>query len=95
MSEGYQSLKFQQFGEKGNLRQPKAHFVEKCKNARTRGNLLFKQFVRTLKGNALFYWYVDLKLETVDSWEEIKKKLWNHFYSTKQIVNMMELTNTK
>ncbi|KAG5225543.1 DNA-binding protein [Salix suchowensis] len=36
----------------GNPRQHIAHFVETCNNAGTNGDLMVKQFVRSLKGNA-------------------------------------------
>uniref|UniRef100_A0A6N2M0I5 Ty3-gypsy retrotransposon protein n=1 Tax=Salix viminalis TaxID=40686 RepID=A0A6N2M0I5_SALVM len=49
----YQPPKFQQFDGKGNPRQHIAHFVETCNNAGTNGDLMVKQFVRSLKGNAL------------------------------------------
>ncbi|KAK4394542.1 hypothetical protein Sango_1608500 [Sesamum angolense] len=52
---GYQPPKFQQFDGKGNPKQHVAHFVETCNNARTYGDHLVKQFVRSLKGNA-FDW---------------------------------------
>ena len=50
MSAGYQSPKFQQFDGKGNLKQHVAHFIETCENVETRGDLLVKEFIRTLKG---------------------------------------------
>ncbi|KAH7845349.1 hypothetical protein Vadar_000946 [Vaccinium darrowii] len=62
MPVGYQPPKFQQFDGKGNPKQHIAHFVETCKNAGTEGDLLVKQFVRSLKGNA-FEWYTDLEPE--------------------------------
>ncbi|KAA0064216.1 retrotransposon gag protein [Cucumis melo var. makuwa] len=52
MPNGYQPSKFQQFDGKGNPKQHVAHFIETCETAGTRGDLLVKQFVRTLKGNA-------------------------------------------
>ncbi|KAK4706254.1 hypothetical protein R3W88_034199 [Solanum pinnatisectum] len=66
MSTNYQPSKLQQFNGKGNLRQYIAHFVETCSNARTYDDLLVKQFVRLLKGNA-FDWYIDLRNESIDS----------------------------
>ncbi|KAL0396149.1 UNVERIFIED_CONTAM: hypothetical protein Scaly_0063300 [Sesamum calycinum] len=62
MSVGYQPPKFQQFDVKGNPKQHVAHFIETCNNARTYGDHLVKQFVRSLKGNA-FNWYTDLEVE--------------------------------
>ena len=56
MPVGYQPPKFR----KGNPKQHVAQFVETCENAGTRGDLLVKQFVRTIKGNA-FDWYIDLE----------------------------------
>jgi len=52
MPAGYQPLKFQQFNGKGNPKQHIAHFIETCNNAGTDRDLLKKQFVRTLWGNA-------------------------------------------
>ncbi|KAA0032650.1 retrotransposon gag protein [Cucumis melo var. makuwa] len=52
MPNGYQPPKFQQFDGKGNLKQHVAHFIETCETSGTRGDLLVKQLVRTLKGNA-------------------------------------------
>ncbi|KAA0032587.1 ty3-gypsy retrotransposon protein [Cucumis melo var. makuwa] len=48
----YQPPKFQQFDGKGNPKQHIAHFVETRENARSRGDQLVRQFVRSLKGNA-------------------------------------------
>ncbi|KAA0033116.1 retrotransposon gag protein [Cucumis melo var. makuwa] len=79
---GYQPSKFQQFDGKGNPKQHVAHFVETCKNARSRGDQLVKQFIRNLKGNA-FKWYTDLESKVIDSWEQLEKEFLNRFYSTK------------
>ncbi|KAA0042867.1 ty3-gypsy retrotransposon protein [Cucumis melo var. makuwa] len=54
----------------------------------------FGQFVRSLKGNA-FEWYTDLEPEVIDSWEQLEIEFLNRFYSTRRVVSMMELTNTK
>ncbi|KAL0440162.1 UNVERIFIED_CONTAM: hypothetical protein Slati_2499200, partial [Sesamum latifolium] len=48
----YQPLELRQFNGKGNPRQYIAHFIETCISAGTDGDLLAKQFVRSLKGNA-------------------------------------------
>ena len=67
----YQPPKFQQFDGKGNPRQHIAPFVETYNNAGTDGDLLVKQFVRSLKGNA-FDWYIDMKPGSIDSWEQLE-----------------------
>ncbi|KAK3027882.1 hypothetical protein RJ639_041516 [Escallonia herrerae] len=90
----YQPPKFQQFDGKGNLRQHVAHFIETYNDAGTEGDLLVKQFVRSLKGNT-FNWYMDLEPKSIDCWEEMERAFQNHFYSTRRSVSMMELTNTK
>ncbi|XP_012847343.1 PREDICTED: uncharacterized protein LOC105967287 [Erythranthe guttata] len=94
MPAGYQPPKLQQFDGKGNPKQHIAHFIETCNNAGTNGDLLVKQFVRSLKGNA-FDWYVDLEPESINSWEEMEHEFLNRFYSTRRIVSMIELTNAK
>ncbi|KAH7861464.1 hypothetical protein Vadar_026563 [Vaccinium darrowii] len=94
MPVGYQPPKFQQFAGKGNPKQHIAHFVETCNNAATEGDLLIKQFVHSLKGNA-FEWYTDLEPELINSWEQMERKFLNRFYSTRRTVSMTELTNTK
>ncbi|KAA0034813.1 ty3-gypsy retrotransposon protein [Cucumis melo var. makuwa] len=94
MPHGYQLPKFQQFDGKGNPKQHVAHFIETCETAGTRGDLLVKQFVRTLKGNA-FDWYTDLEPKSIDSWEQLERDFLNRFYSTRCIVSMIELTATK
>ena len=94
MPHGYQPPKFQQFDGKGNPKQHVAHFIETCNNAGTDGDLMVKQFVRTLKGIA-FDWYTDLEPESIDSWEQMGQEFLNRFYSTQRIVSMTELTNTK
>ena len=91
---GYQPPKFQQFDGKGNPKQHIAHFIETCNNADTDEDLLTKQFVRTLRGNA-FDWYTDLEPESIDNWEQMEREFLNRFYSTQRIVSMLELTNTK
>ena len=60
---GYQSPKFQQFDEKGNLKQHISHFVETCKNVGLKDQLV-GQFVGSLKGN-VFEWYIELELESI------------------------------
>ncbi|XP_051132648.1 uncharacterized protein LOC127252498 [Andrographis paniculata] len=67
--------------------------METCNNARTYGDLLVKQFIRSLKGNA-FDWYIDLEAGSIDSWEQLEYEFLNLFYSTKRTVSMTELTNT-
>ncbi|KAA0045656.1 ty3-gypsy retrotransposon protein [Cucumis melo var. makuwa] len=47
-------------------------------------NLLVKQFVRTFKGNT-FDWYIDLKPESIDSWEQLERNFLNRFYNTRCI----------
>jgi hypothetical protein len=94
MLPGYQLPKFQQFDGKGNPKQHVAHFVETCNNAGADGDLLTKQFVRSLRGNA-FDCYIDLEPESIDNWEQMEREFLNCFYSTHRIVSMMELTNTK
>ncbi|KAF9661841.1 hypothetical protein SADUNF_Sadunf19G0110700 [Salix dunnii] len=88
----YQPPKFQQFDGKGNHRQHIAHFVETCNNAGTNGDLMVKQFVRSLKGNA-FDWYTDLESCSIDTWEQLEREFLNRFYSTRRVVSMIELTN--
>ncbi|KAL0286528.1 UNVERIFIED_CONTAM: hypothetical protein Scaly_2790800 [Sesamum calycinum] len=59
MPVGYQTPKFQQFDGKGNPKQHVAHFVETCNNAGTYGDHLVKQFVRSLKGDAFDWGWLD------------------------------------
>ncbi|KAG8390921.1 hypothetical protein BUALT_Bualt01G0133900 [Buddleja alternifolia] len=94
MPMGYQPPKLQQFDGKGNPKQHVAHFMETCNNAGTDGDLLVKQFVRSLKGNA-FDWYVNLEPESIDSWDQMEREFLNHFYSTHRTVSMIEFTNAK
>ena len=94
MSVGYQPPKFQSFDEKGNPKQHVAYFIETCNNVSTDGDLLVKQFVHSLQTN-VFDWYVDLAFECIDSWDQIEREFLNRFYSTRRIVSMMELTNTR
>ena len=90
----YQPLKFQQFDGKKNPRQHIAQFVETCNNADTYDDLIVKQFVRSLKGNA-FDWYTDIELGTIDSWEQLEREFLNRFYSTHRVVSMIELTSSR
>ena len=94
MPASYQPPKFQQFNGKGNLKQHIAHFIEICNNSGTDGDLLTKQFVRTLRGNA-FDWYTNLEPESIDSWEQMEREFLNRFYNTRCTVSMLKLTNTK
>ncbi|KAA0051508.1 ty3-gypsy retrotransposon protein [Cucumis melo var. makuwa] len=80
----YQPPKFQQFDGKGNAKQHIAHFVETCENAGSKEDKLFRQFVRSLKGNA-FEWYIDLESEVIDSWEQLEKEFLNRFYSIRPV----------
>ena len=94
MPTNYQPPKLQHFDGKGKPRQHIAHFVETCSNAGTHGDLLVKQFVRSLKGNA-FDWYIDLEHESIDSWEQLEKEFLSRFYRTRLAVSMIKLTGTK
>ena len=94
MPNGYQPPKFLQFDGKGNPKQHIAQFIETCENAGTQGNLLVKKFVRSLKGNA-FDCYTDLEPKSINSWEQLDREILDRFYSTRRMVSMMELTNTK
>ncbi|OMO59013.1 Retrotransposon gag protein [Corchorus capsularis] len=94
MPGNYQPPKFQQFDGKGNPRQHVAHFIETCNNAGTYDDLLVKQFVRSLKGNA-FDWYTGLDSESIDSWDQLEREFLNRFFSTRRTVSMAELTNTR
>ena len=71
MPQNYQPPKFQQFEGKGNPRQHVTHFVETCNNDGTYGDLMVKQFVRSLKVNA-FDWFTDLALDSIDSWNQME-----------------------
>mgnify|MGYP004683078557 CR=1 FL=1 len=94
MPAGYQPPKFQQFDGKGNPKKHIAHFVETCNNAGTYDDLLVKQFVRSLKGNA-FEWFNDLEAGSINSWDQLEQEFLNRFYSTKRTVSMIELTNAR
>ncbi|XP_009777919.2 uncharacterized protein [Nicotiana sylvestris] len=94
MPTNYQPPKLHQFDGKRNPRQHIGHFVKICSNAGMHGDLLVKQFVRSLKGNA-FDWYIDLDPESIDSWDQLEKEFLNRFYSNRRTVSMIELTGTK
>ncbi|XP_070041500.1 uncharacterized protein [Nicotiana tomentosiformis] len=94
MPTNYQPPMLHQFDGKGNPRKHIAHLVETCSNAGMHGDLLVKQFIRSLKGNA-FDWYINLEPESIDSWEQLEKEFLNRFYSTPRTVSMIELTGTK
>jgi len=68
--------------------------VETCNNAGTNGDLMVKQFVHSLKGNA-FDWYTDLESGLIDTWEQLEREFLNRFYSTRRVVSMIELTNAR
>ena len=73
MPNGYKLPKFLQFDGKANPKQHIAHFVETCENAGTQRDLLMKQFVRSLKGNA-FDWYTDLETKSINTWEQLQRE---------------------
>ena len=81
MPVSYQPSKFQSFDGKGNPKQHIAYFIETCNNAGTNGDLLVKQFICSLQGNA-FDWYIDLTLKCIDSWDQMERTFLNRFYST-------------
>ena len=91
---GYQPPKFHQFDGQGDPRQHVAHFVETCDSAGTHGDLLVKQFVRSLKGKA-FDWYVSLAPESINSWRQLEREFLNRFFSTRRVVGIAELANTR
>ena len=59
-----------------------AHFVGTCNNAGTNGDLLVKQFIHSLQGNA-FDWYIDLAPECINSWDQMEREFLNGFYRTR------------
>ncbi|KAL6332976.1 hypothetical protein AAG906_019991 [Vitis piasezkii] len=67
MPMGYQPPKFQSFDGKENPKQHATHFVETCNNASTDGDLLVKQFVYSLRGNA-FDWCIDLAPKCINNY---------------------------
>ncbi|KAG9453530.1 hypothetical protein H6P81_006434 [Aristolochia fimbriata] len=71
-----------------------AHFIETCNNAGTDGDLLVKQFGRSLNGNA-FDWYIELPQESIDSWEQLEHEFLSLFYSTRSTVTLVEVANLK
>ena len=81
MSMSYQLPKFQSFDMKGNPKQHVVHLIETCNNAGTNGDLLVKQFIRSLQGNA-FDWYIDLAPEYINSWDQMEREFLNRFFST-------------
>ncbi|KAL0462206.1 UNVERIFIED_CONTAM: hypothetical protein Slati_0108200 [Sesamum latifolium] len=92
MPEKYQPPKFQQFNGHGDPRQHIAHFVETCNNAGTDEDLLVKEFVLSLKDVA-FDWYINLEANSIDSWDDLRNKFFNRFYSARRTVSMIELAN--
>ena len=68
--------------------------METCNNTGTYEDLMVKQFVCSLKGNA-FDWYTDLAPGSIDSWNQMERKFLNRFYSTRCTVSMIEFTNSK
>ena len=68
--------------------------METCNNAGTYGDHIVKQFVRSLKGNA-FYWYTNLEPNSIYSWEQLDHEFLNRFYSTRRTVSMIDITNTR
>ncbi|GKU96286.1 hypothetical protein SLEP1_g9534 [Rubroshorea leprosula] len=94
LPDGYQPPKFQKFNGKGNPRQHVTHFVETCNNASTYGDLMVKQFVRSLE-DAAFEWYTDFPAGSVDSWDQLEREFLTRFYSTKRTISLPELANTK
>ncbi|GAA0187041.1 hypothetical protein LIER_34329 [Lithospermum erythrorhizon] len=91
---GYQPPKFQQFDGVENPKQHIAHFIETCNNAGTTGDLMVKQFVRSLKGNA-FEWYTELESDSIDSWPQLENEFLTRFFSTRRTANMIALTGTR
>ncbi|KAL0430983.1 UNVERIFIED_CONTAM: hypothetical protein Sradi_0724300 [Sesamum radiatum] len=94
MPMSYQPSKFQQFHRKSNPNQQVAHFVQMCNNAGIYGDHLIKQFVRSLKRNA-FYWYTDLEAGSINRREQLEQEFHNRFYNTRRAVLMVELTNSR
>ena len=91
MYKGYQPPKLQQFDGKGNSKQHIVHFIKTCNADGLYGDNIVKEFVRSLRENA-FDWYTDLEPNSIDSRERLEQEFLNHFYSTRRVVNMMELT---
>ena len=93
MSEGYQPPKIQ-FDVKGNLKQHIVNFIEIRNTAGTYGDYLVKVFIRSLREN-VFDWYTNLEPKSIDSWERLEQQLLNHFYNTRRVISMLELTKAR
>lgn len=90
MSAAYQPPKFQQFDGKGSPKKHVEYIVEMYNNSRTYGDYVVKKFVRSIKVNALD-WYTNLESGSIDNWEKMEQELFNHFYSKRGTVSVVEL----
>ncbi|XP_021753744.1 uncharacterized protein LOC110719148 [Chenopodium quinoa] len=89
----YQPPNFQLFDGKGNPKQHVVHFIRTCNNGGTRGELLVKQFVHSLKRTA-FNWYTNLEAESIESWDKMELEFLGRFFNTQCVVSMIDLTQT-
>ena len=87
MPAGYQPQIFLQFHSKGNQKQHIVHFVESCNSARTYGDYLVKQFVRSLQGNVFIG--TNLEAGSIDDSKHLEHEFLDHFYSTRRSVRMI------
>ena len=67
--------------ERATQTQYVAHFIETCNNAGTDGNLMVKQFPRTVKG-VIFNRYTQLLPESINNWGQMEQEFLNRFYNS-------------
>ncbi|KAG4129713.1 hypothetical protein ERO13_D09G098750v2 [Gossypium hirsutum] len=77
-----------------NPHQHVAYFIETCNDIKIDSDLMVKQLVWSLKGNA-FNWYTYLDPRTIDSSEQLECEFFNKFYITHRIVSITELTGAR
>ena len=70
------------------------NFIEIRNTAGTYGDYLVKVFIRSL-GENVFDWYTNLEPKSIDSWERLEQQLLNHFYNTRRVISMLELTKAR
>lgn len=70
------------------------HFTSACNGTMRNGLLLLWQFVLSLKGPT-FDWYTKLPVSSVHDWSTMKGLFLHHFYNTRCIISLKELSLMK
>ena len=92
---GYLKPTFDKFdGVNSSPHEHLAHFYSACGEASQVDELLVRQFVQSLKGEA-FTWYTKLQPNSILTWDDLQKAFLAQFVTSRKRVSIIDLVDTK